>query len=165
VSTLSYNHARPSLVPSRGISAHSTGRSAILLPDGEVCVTHVTALRSHTELSHRSARQICGEIDFLSSARSPNQFAVMTKVNRQAEAAKKKSSAKQKEAAVQRAVELYKTLASSGTAEKPLGYRTVCKMVEDELEKETGNRIALCYNTVCKRLNGKLRQLLDTTEY
>ena len=104
-----------------------------------------------------------GKIDF-PFLRSPDQFAVMAKINKQAEAAKKKKSAEQREAAVQRAVELYKTLASSGT-EKPLGYRTVCKMVEDELERETGNRIALCYNTVRKRLNGTLRHLLEMTEY
>ena len=88
----------------------------------------------------------------------------MAKANKQAEAANKKKSAEQKDAAIQRAVELYKTLANS-SSKRPPGYRAVCKMVEDELERETGVKIVLCYNTVCARSNGMLRNTLEMTEY
>jgi len=76
----------------------------------------------------------------------------MAKGNKQTKAADKKS-AEQKEVAVQHAVELYKTLAHSNL-KKPPGYRTVCKMAEDELERETGVQVKLCYNTVRARLKG-----------
>ena len=87
----------------------------------------------------------------------------MAKVNKQAEAANKKS-AEQKDTAIQCAVELYKTLANS-SLKKPPGYRAVCKMVEDELEREMGVKIVLCYNTIRVRLNGMLRNTLEKTEY
>ncbi|KAF9642293.1 hypothetical protein BDM02DRAFT_3105839 [Thelephora ganbajun] len=77
----------------------------------------------------------------------------MPKGNKQAEAANKKKLVEQKEAAIQCAVELYQILAHSNP-EKLVGYRTVCKMVEDEMEREVGVRIELCYNTICARLNG-----------
>jgi len=79
----------------------------------------------------------------------------MPKENRQAEAANKKKSAERKEAAIQRAIKLYESLAHQNP-EKPPGYRTVCKVVEDELERETGVKIGLCYITVRARLNGML---------
>ena len=61
-----------------------------------------------------------------------NHLAIMPKGSKQAEAAAKKKSVEQKEAAIQRVVELYKMLAHSDP-EKPAGYWTVCKMVEDAI--------------------------------
>ena len=83
----------------------------------------------------------------------------MLKGGKQTEAAAKKLLAKQKEAAIQYAVELYKTLTNSNPGE-PVGYRTACKMAEDELESRTGSRIKLCYNTVRARLNGMVNHPL-----
>ena len=83
----------------------------------------------------------------------------MPKGNSQAEALKRKS-ADQKEVAIQRAIELYESLARANP-EKPPGYRTVCKMVEDELEGETGVKLKLCYNTVRARSNGTLGPTTD----
>lgn len=93
-----------------------------------------------------------------------NHLAIMPKGSKQAEAAAKKKSVEQKEAAIQRAVELYKTLAHSDP-EKPAGYRTVCKMVEDAIQRETGVRIGLCYNTVRARLNGMFGHPPHLTEH
>ena len=76
----------------------------------------------------------------------------MPKGNKHVDAANKQS-AEQKEEAVQRAIKLYESLAHLNP-EKPPGYRTVCKMVEDELEQETGVKIKLCHNTVRARSNG-----------
>jgi len=84
----------------------------------------------------------------------------MPKGNKQAEAANNKKLAEQKEAAVLRAVELYESLARLNP-KKPPGYRTVCKMVEGELERETGAKIKLCHNTVRARSNGKLSPTRD----
>lgn len=77
----------------------------------------------------------------------------MAKENKQVKAANKKKSAELREVAVQRAVKLYETQASLNP-KKPMGYRAVCKVVEDELEAETGVRVALCYSTVRSRFNG-----------
>ena len=95
--------------------------------------------------------------------RHPNHLATMPKGNKRSEAADKKRSAEQKEAVIQRAVKLYETLAHSDPEKLP-SYRTVCKMVEEELEEETGVRIELCYGTVCARLKGTFGGLLDMTE-
>ena len=86
----------------------------------------------------------------------------MPKGNKQVEAANKES-VEQKEAAVQRAVKLYESLARSNP-EKPPGFRTVCKIVESELERETGVKIELCHSTVRARSNGTLREPLGMTE-
>jgi len=88
----------------------------------------------------------------------------MPKGNKQVEAANKKKSAKQKEAAIQRAVKLYESLAELNL-EKPPGYRMVCKMAEDELERETGDKIKLCHITIRVRLNGEFNDQLGTTEH
>ena len=95
--------------------------------------------------------------------RCPNHLATMPKGNKWSEAADKKRSAEQKEATIQHVVKLYETLAHLGP-EKPPGYRTVCKMVEEELEEETGVQIELCYGTVRARLKGTFGGLLDMTE-
>ena len=83
--------------------------------------------------------------------------------DKQAEATNKKS-AEQREAAIQRAVELYKSLASSNP-NGALGYRAVCKLVEEEFATEKGVKITLCYNTVRGRVNGMFNNLYGATEY
>jgi hypothetical protein len=88
----------------------------------------------------------------------------MPKENKQLKAANKKKSAEQREATVQRAVELYQTLANLNP-KNPTGYRTVCKMVENEFKVETGVRVALCYNTVCKRSKGMFGNSLEIMEF
>ena len=94
-----------------------------------------------------------------SPPRQSNSLSTMPKGNKQTEAAAKKMLATQKEAAIQHTVELYKTLAHSNPG-KPVGYRTVCKMAEDELERRTGGGIQLCYGTVRARLNGTVNHPL-----
>ena len=83
----------------------------------------------------------------------PNCFATMPKGTKQAESTNKKTLAKQKEAAIQCTVELYKSGVGLSLESQP-GYRMVCRTVEDELGKETGVKVKLCHNTVCARLNG-----------
>jgi len=139
-----------------------------------VTVTHgtVTFLRLTRENPHvKSAshahcqrrKETRNIILITSPPRHPNHLATMPKENKQTEAADKKRSVEQKEVAVQRAVKLYKTLARLNPEKLP-GYRTVCEMVEDELERETGIQIKLCYNTVRVRLKGMFGDLLNMTE-
>ena len=87
----------------------------------------------------------------------------MPRGNKQVEVANKKL-AEQKEAAIQHAVKLYKSLACSNPA-KPPGYRTVCKMAEGKLEREMGVRIKLCHITIHVRLNGMSSDPPEMTEF
>ena len=85
----------------------------------------------------------------------------MPKGNKKVEAVNKKKLAEQKEVAVQHAIKLYENLARLNP-ENPPGYRTVCKMAEDKLERETGVKIHLCYTTIRARLSGMPSNLLET---
>ena len=81
----------------------------------------------------------------------PKLFPIMPRGDKQVEAVNKKL-VEQKEAAIQHTVKLYESLAQLNL-EKPLGYRMVCKMVEDELKRRTGVKIKLCHNTIHARTN------------
>lgn len=67
-----------------------------------------------------------------------------------------KGLVEQKEAATQRAIKLYESGADSSPGTRP-GYRTACRMAEDEIEQETGVKVELCHNTVRARLKGAFR--------